>query len=173
MDKTGCIRLCGNTYETDSKLARQKVAVRYNPFNLSEIQVWQDEKRYADAVPVELNRKRRGQEEVFDLTSRQHIKFPTDETVTRRSSIPGGFTASLCRKLYCEIFCSHCSSCERIGFPISFRFGPSASRCNSLRTMTSADSCGFGRASRFWLRSHFASSAGLPGQERHRSARNQ
>jgi len=40
-----------------------KVAVHYDPFNLSEIQVWQDEKRYADAVPVGLKRKRRGQEE--------------------------------------------------------------------------------------------------------------
>jgi len=58
VDKTGCIQLCGNTYEVDSGLARQKVAVRYDPFDLSEVQVWQDEKRYADAVPVELGRRR-------------------------------------------------------------------------------------------------------------------
>jgi len=32
------------------------MSTSYDPFNLSEIQVWQDEKRYADAVPVELNR---------------------------------------------------------------------------------------------------------------------
>ena len=37
--------------------------MRYDPFDLREIQVWQDEKRYADAVPVELRRKRRGSEE--------------------------------------------------------------------------------------------------------------
>jgi len=37
--------------------------VRYDAFDLREIQVWQDEKHCADAVPVELRRKRRGPEE--------------------------------------------------------------------------------------------------------------
>jgi len=37
--------------------------------------------------------------------------------------------------------------------------------------MTSADSCGFSATSRLRLRSDFAYSAGLPGQERHLSAR--
>ncbi|MFB5268131.1 hypothetical protein ACE41H_15290 [Paenibacillus enshidis] len=32
----------------------RKVAVRHDPFDLSEVQVWQGEKCYADAVPVEL-----------------------------------------------------------------------------------------------------------------------
>ena len=41
-------------------------------------------------------------------------------------------------------------------FPLSFRFGPSARCCNTLRTMASADSCGFSRASRLWLRNDFA-----------------
>jgi transposase InsO family protein len=76
-DKTGCIQLCGNTYEVDSELARQKVAVRYDPFDLREIQVWQDEKRCADAVPVELRRKRRGPEE-----KRATTDAPKTETET-------------------------------------------------------------------------------------------
>ena len=58
VDKTGCVRLSGNTYEVDSDLARRTIVLRYDPFDLSHLQVWQEERRYADAVPVELNNKR-------------------------------------------------------------------------------------------------------------------
>ncbi|MEK3885675.1 Mu transposase C-terminal domain-containing protein [Paenibacillus sp. PL2-23] len=58
VDKTGCIRLDGNTYEVDSDLVRRTVTLRYDPFDLSELQVWDGEQQYADAVPVELNNKR-------------------------------------------------------------------------------------------------------------------
>jgi hypothetical protein len=51
--------------------------VRYDPFDLREIQVWQDEKRCADAVPVELRRKRRGPEE-----KRATTDAPKTETET-------------------------------------------------------------------------------------------
>lgn len=58
VDKTGCIQLGGNTYEVESDLARCMVSLRYDPFDLTELQVWQGERRYANAVPIELNRKR-------------------------------------------------------------------------------------------------------------------
>lgn len=58
VDKTGCVQLSGNTYEVDSDLARRTVALRYDPFDLSQLQVWYEERRYADAVPIELNNKR-------------------------------------------------------------------------------------------------------------------
>jgi hypothetical protein len=58
-NKAGCIQLAGNTYEVDSDLAGKRLAVRYDPFDLSEVQVWHAEKRYADAVPMDLRRKRK------------------------------------------------------------------------------------------------------------------
>jgi putative transposase len=63
-DKTGCIQLAGNTYEVDSALARKRISLRYDPFDLTELQVWFEEKRYADAMPVELKRKRSREPEV-------------------------------------------------------------------------------------------------------------
>ncbi|MEW6696228.1 MAG: Mu transposase C-terminal domain-containing protein [Bacillota bacterium] len=61
-DKTGCVKLHGNTYEVDLDLAGKQVLLRYDPFNLSVIQVWYQEKRFADATPV-------------DLTQAYHRKF--------------------------------------------------------------------------------------------------
>lgn len=58
VDKTGCFSLHGNAYEADSGLARQRVLLRYDPYDLSQIQVWHEGKRYPDAVPVQLRRER-------------------------------------------------------------------------------------------------------------------
>ncbi|MCL6449518.1 MAG: Mu transposase C-terminal domain-containing protein [Armatimonadetes bacterium] len=58
VDKTGCIHLHGNTCEVDLELVGKKVLLRYDPFDLKTIQVWHNEKRYHDAVPVELSRTR-------------------------------------------------------------------------------------------------------------------
>jgi len=51
VDKTGCIKVAGNLYEVDLELVGQKVLLRYDPFDLSSIQVWYDSERYADASP--------------------------------------------------------------------------------------------------------------------------
>ena len=56
VDKTGCISLDGNVFEVDLELVKQKIALRYDPFDLSTIQVWFSDKRYANAVPLDLNR---------------------------------------------------------------------------------------------------------------------
>lgn len=55
-DKTGCVGLDGNTYEVDLELCRKRVLLRYDPFDLSVIQVWYEGKRYADATVVDLSR---------------------------------------------------------------------------------------------------------------------
>ncbi|WP_281889594.1 DDE-type integrase/transposase/recombinase [Paenibacillus sp. YYML68] len=59
VDKTGCIQLSGNTYEVDSELARKRIALRYDPYDLTELQVWFEGKRYADAVPIDLKKRRK------------------------------------------------------------------------------------------------------------------
>ena len=56
VDKTACIRAQGNTYEAEPILVGQTVSLRYNPFDLSHIQVWLNDKQYADAVPLKLRR---------------------------------------------------------------------------------------------------------------------
>lgn len=58
VDKTGCIQLSRNIYEVDSALAGKRISLRYDPFDLTELQVWHEGKRYVDAVPLELTRRR-------------------------------------------------------------------------------------------------------------------
>ena len=55
-DKTACISVQGNTYEVESILAREKLELRYDPFDLSEIQIWLDGKRYANATALKVRR---------------------------------------------------------------------------------------------------------------------
>jgi transposase InsO family protein len=57
VDKTGCVSLMGNTYEVQSGLEGGKVQLRYDPFDLSHVQVWQDGKRLSDAKPMETVRR--------------------------------------------------------------------------------------------------------------------
>jgi putative transposase len=56
--KTSVIELEGNLYDVDSALRGKKVQVRYNPFDLSSIQIWKDDERYDDAKPAELRSQR-------------------------------------------------------------------------------------------------------------------
>mgnify|MGYP000011448658 FL=1 len=58
VDQTGCFSLHRNHYEVDSALARRKITLRYDPYDLSQIQVWHEGKRFADAVPLTLHRTR-------------------------------------------------------------------------------------------------------------------
>jgi putative transposase len=55
-DNTGCIQLMGNTYEVDLELCGQSVLLRYDPFDLSRIQVWYGDRRWPDATVVDLTR---------------------------------------------------------------------------------------------------------------------
>ena len=52
--KTAIIELEGNRYDVDSSLRGKKIQIRYNPFDLSLIQVWKDDERFEDAKPAEL-----------------------------------------------------------------------------------------------------------------------
>ena len=44
----------GNRYDVDSSLRGKRIQIRYNPFDLSTIQVWKDNERFEDAKPAEL-----------------------------------------------------------------------------------------------------------------------
>lgn len=56
VDKTGCISLDGNTYEVDLELCGERILLRYDPFDLTCIQVWYADKRWPDAIVVDLTR---------------------------------------------------------------------------------------------------------------------
>jgi len=63
--KTAIIELEGNHYDVDSSLRGKKIQIRYNPFDLSMIQVWKDNERFEDAKPAELR-------------NQSHSKLPPD-----------------------------------------------------------------------------------------------
>jgi putative transposase len=54
VDKTCCFKLEGNRYQVDAALARQVVEVAYDPFDLSQVQVWHQGKRAQVAQPLVL-----------------------------------------------------------------------------------------------------------------------
>lgn len=55
----------GNRYSVEDSLRGKKIQIRYNPFDLSLIQIWMDRIRYEDAKPLELR-------------SQKHSKLPED-----------------------------------------------------------------------------------------------
>ena len=54
VDKTGCISLLGQKFEVEPVLSGRKVQVRFDSYDLSEIQVWQDDQRYDNAKVLQL-----------------------------------------------------------------------------------------------------------------------
>lgn len=53
VDKTNCVSLLGTTYEVEPGLVGGKVQLRFDPYDMSIIQVWKEEKRLKDAVIME------------------------------------------------------------------------------------------------------------------------
>ncbi len=74
-DKAACIKLHGNVYEIDAALARRKVRLRFDPFDLTAIQVWQDAQRFADAKPLDVYRPVHSKVEKL-VTERTEVKPP-------------------------------------------------------------------------------------------------
>ncbi len=54
VDKTACFSLLNNQYEVDSSLCGKKIVLRYDPFDLSMIEVWLNGKQYENAKPLVL-----------------------------------------------------------------------------------------------------------------------
>jgi len=52
VDKTGCFSLQGVTYETGAAFARKKVDVRFDPFDLSVVEVWYGGAKQMQAKPL-------------------------------------------------------------------------------------------------------------------------
>ena len=56
VDKAGCVGIEGNQYEVHLDLVKRRIRLRYDPFDLSVIQVWYQAERYEDATPIDLTR---------------------------------------------------------------------------------------------------------------------
>jgi transposase InsO family protein len=77
--KTAIIELEGNRYDVDSSLRGKRIQIRYNPFDLSTIQVWKDNERFEDAKPAELR-------------NQSHSKLPSE---TDSVQTPAGVSSFL------------------------------------------------------------------------------
>ncbi len=75
----GTVSLEGNEYEVDHALARRKVDLRFDPFDLSHISVEWQGKSYGEAVPLKLLREYSRQVKRPDVP-------PSPEEATERSS---------------------------------------------------------------------------------------
>ena len=56
VDKTGCVSVFGNIFEVPSHLSSQTVTLRFDPYDLSVMQVWHEGNRLPDARLLDLNR---------------------------------------------------------------------------------------------------------------------
>lgn len=52
VDKTGVVSLNGTFWEVESELVGQSINLRFDPYDLTRIQVWHENRRYADAVKL-------------------------------------------------------------------------------------------------------------------------
>jgi transposase InsO family protein len=58
VDKTGCLKLCGITYDAGVDFTRKKVVLHFDPFDMGEIQLWHKGKfmkRIRESNPGEFN----------------------------------------------------------------------------------------------------------------------
>jgi hypothetical protein len=58
VDRVGCVSVLGNIYEVDASLVGKRVSLRFDPYDLRDIQVWYQEKRYDYARVLNLNKER-------------------------------------------------------------------------------------------------------------------
>ena len=56
VDKTGCVSVFGNIFEVPSHLSSQTVTLRFDPYDLSVMQVWHEGNRLPDARLLDLKR---------------------------------------------------------------------------------------------------------------------
>ena len=81
VDKTNCISLLGTAYEVEPGLVGEKVQLRFDPYDMSVIQVWKDEKRLKDAVVMELRsmkwdkQKEKQQSEPEETTQKTGLNY--------------------------------------------------------------------------------------------------
>lgn len=87
VSNTGIIRIDTNEYEVESVLARKKVKVRYDPYDLSiPVRVFYEGKQYQDAVPAKIRRHHKknfvnAEEESSVYSGLNHLQILKNESM--------------------------------------------------------------------------------------------
>ena len=56
--RDGCINLQGNTYQVPASLARRKIELRFDPFDLSRLEIWLDGNCFGKATVTQQGREK-------------------------------------------------------------------------------------------------------------------
>ncbi len=76
VDKTGCISLNGLCYEVGLEYIRKKVMVRYDPFDLSLVEVWSDGEKKKEVSPANIGQYNRNvKKPVAELEKASHSRL--------------------------------------------------------------------------------------------------
>jgi transposase InsO family protein len=57
VDRTGCFKLLGLVYDAGPEFSGQRVEVRFDPFELDEVELWQNGRKVAMAAKLDLSRR--------------------------------------------------------------------------------------------------------------------
>jgi hypothetical protein len=101
VDKAGCVSVEGNQYEVTLDLVKRRILLRYDPFDLSVIQVWYKGERYEDATPIDLTRPyhRRVKPDEPQPPKTEGLSFFQAAEQRRRSELDGDpFTVGVVRE---------------------------------------------------------------------------
>jgi transposase InsO family protein len=94
-DKTGCVSLCGLCYEVGLEYIRKRVLVRYDPFDLSLVEVWYggEKKKLVSPINIgEYNRNvKKPVEELEKASQSRLLRLFADESKKRLKQQLGAF----------------------------------------------------------------------------------
>jgi len=98
VDKTGCISLAGLCYEVGMEYTRKKVLVRYDPFDLSVVEVWFEGEKRKVVSPInigEYNRNvKKPVEELEKASQSRLLRLFASESKKRLKQQLGAFRLS-------------------------------------------------------------------------------
>ena len=98
VDKTGCFHLDGKLYDAGAEWRRKKITVRFDPFNLGEVQLWHEGKQkkiVTAAVIGEFNATQKvAHEKVEQSAESRVLKVFMEEQQKRFKKKTGAFSLS-------------------------------------------------------------------------------
>lgn len=77
VDKAGCVSVFGNSFEVQSHLAGQTITLRFDPYDLSVMQVWHEGNRLPDARLLDLKRSIHERVKSKTKVEKQEVVSPT------------------------------------------------------------------------------------------------
>lgn len=97
-DKTGCFNLGGFTFEAGMSLARKKIDIRFDPFDMTTVEVWHGGAKQIDAMPLvigEFTNTKRAKETATEVGRSRLLDIFVKEQEKRRKNAVGILTFNL------------------------------------------------------------------------------